>query len=76
MTNPYVAAATVSSGLARASFKTWRDEQTSFKEAASEACPADIEGDKVKAAYARVTTRGAEARTRTMFTDSSWGGLH
>jgi integrase len=40
-------------GTARASFKTWADEATSFKDAVSEACLAHIEGDKVKAAYAR-----------------------
>jgi integrase len=40
-------------GTARASFKTWCDECTGFKDAVSEACLAHIEGDKVKAAYAR-----------------------
>ena len=40
-------------GTARASFKTWCDECTAFKDAISEACLAHIEGDKVKAAYAR-----------------------
>jgi integrase len=40
-------------GTARASFKTWCDECTAFKDAVSEACLAHIEGDKVKAAYAR-----------------------
>jgi integrase len=40
-------------GTARASFKTWADECTAFKDAVSEACLAHIEGDKVKAAYAR-----------------------
>jgi integrase len=40
-------------GTARASFKTWADEATSFKDAVSEACLAHIEGDKVRAAYAR-----------------------
>jgi integrase len=40
-------------GTARASFKTWADEATSFRDAVSEACLAHIEGDKVKAAYAR-----------------------
>jgi integrase len=40
-------------GTARASFKTWCDEQTSFNDAVSEACLAHIEGDKVKAAYGR-----------------------
>jgi integrase len=40
-------------GTARASFKTFADEQTSFKDVVSEACLAHIEGDKVKAAYAR-----------------------
>jgi integrase len=40
-------------GTARAGFKTWADECTGFKDAVSEACLAHIEGDKVKAAYAR-----------------------
>jgi integrase len=40
-------------GTARASFKTWADEATAFKDAVSEACLAHVEGDKVKAAYAR-----------------------
>jgi hypothetical protein len=40
-------------GTARASFKTWADECTSFKDAVSEACLAHVEGNKVKAAYAR-----------------------
>lgn len=40
-------------GTARASFKTWADETTAFRDAVSEACLAHIEGDKVKAAYAR-----------------------
>jgi integrase len=40
-------------GTARAGFKTWADEATSFRDAVSEACLAHIEGDKVKAAYAR-----------------------
>jgi hypothetical protein len=40
-------------GTARAGFKTWCDECTSFRDAVSEACLAHIEGDKVKAAYAR-----------------------
>jgi integrase len=40
-------------GTARASFKTFADEATAFKDAVSEACLAHIEGDKVKAAYAR-----------------------
>jgi integrase len=38
---------------ARASFKTWCDECTGYKDAVSEACLAHVEGDKVKAAYAR-----------------------
>jgi redox-regulated HSP33 family molecular chaperone len=40
-------------GTARASFKTWADECTSFKDAVSKACLAHVEGNKVKAAYAR-----------------------
>jgi hypothetical protein len=40
-------------GTARASFKTWCDECTGFKDAVSEACLAHVEGNKVKAAYAR-----------------------
>jgi hypothetical protein len=40
-------------GTARASFKTWADEWTSFKDAVSEACLAHVEGNRVKAAYAR-----------------------
>ena len=40
-------------GTARASFKTWCDECTAVKDAVSEACLAHVEGDKVKAAYAR-----------------------
>jgi integrase len=40
-------------GTARASFKTWADEATNFRDAVSEACLAHVEGDKVKAAYAR-----------------------
>jgi integrase len=40
-------------GTARAGFKTWADECTGFKDAVSEACLAHVEGDKVKAAYAR-----------------------
>jgi hypothetical protein len=40
-------------GTARASFKTWADECTSFKDAVSEACLVHVEGNKVKAAYAR-----------------------
>ena len=38
---------------ARASFKTWSDKSTTFRDAVSEACLAHVEGDKVKAAYAR-----------------------
>jgi integrase len=40
-------------GSARASFKTFADERTAFKDAVSEACLAHIEGDKTKAAYSR-----------------------
>jgi integrase len=40
-------------GTARASFKTWSDESTTYRDAVSEACLAHVEGDKVKAAYAR-----------------------
>src|SRR5262249_53921393 len=40
-------------GTARAGFKTWCDECTTYRDAVSEACLAHIEGDKVKAAYAR-----------------------
>jgi integrase len=40
-------------GTARAGFKTWCDECTTFRDAVSEACLAHVEGDKVKAAYAR-----------------------
>ena len=40
-------------GTARAGFKTWCDECTTYREAVSEACLAHVEGDKVKAAYAR-----------------------
>src|SRR5262245_32805955 len=40
-------------GTARASSKTWCDECTTYKDAVSEAGLAHIEGDKVKAAYAR-----------------------
>jgi integrase len=40
-------------GTARASFKTWSDESTTFRDAVSEACLAHVEGDKVKAAYGR-----------------------
>jgi hypothetical protein len=40
-------------GTARAGFKTWTDECTTFRDSVSEACLAHIEGDKVKAAYAR-----------------------
>jgi integrase len=40
-------------GSARASFKTFADERTAFKDAVSAACLAHIEGDKTKAAYAR-----------------------
>jgi hypothetical protein len=39
-------------GTARASFKTWCDA-THYKDAISEGCLAHIEGDKLKAAYAR-----------------------
>jgi integrase len=40
-------------GTARAGFKTWCDECTTYRDAVSEACLAHVEGDKVKAAYAR-----------------------
>jgi integrase len=40
-------------GTARATFKTWCDECTGFKDAVSEACLAHREADKTKAAYAR-----------------------
>ena len=40
-------------GSGRANFKTWCDECTAIQDAVSEACLAHVEGDKVKAAYAR-----------------------
>lgn len=42
-------------GTARASFKTWADECTAFKNAVSEACLSHIESDRVRSAYARGT---------------------
>jgi integrase len=40
-------------GTARATFKTWADECTGFRDAVSESCLAHIEGNRVKRACAR-----------------------